>query len=331
MTCTDASMLEIRYALADDPLPVSVPSGSKSALRSCTQRSLFDRTKKDRSRLPFSFVKRTVLSRWPYESLSVCGAAVWLILAVASVGPLGCTTPTMPTQFSALREAAERGDPPSQVNLGYRYERGDGLKQDAVEAVKWYRRAAEQGYPEGQFDLAVCYQSGTGSERDLHQAFAWYRKAADQGLAAAQYGLAYCYSFGNGVDVNQLEATKWYRKAAEQGLASAQLELCNIYFIGIGVDKDQREALKWCRLAADQGNSDAAFILGSSYLAGAGVDKDPRKGVEWLRKSAEHGNAAARKLLNDIRNTPWYKSTYPQESFLSTQHFTGKTGGISLL
>jgi TPR repeat protein len=37
-----------------------------------------------------------------------------------------------------------------------------GVKQDAAEAVKWYRKAAEQGYARAQFNLGLMYAEGKG-------------------------------------------------------------------------------------------------------------------------------------------------------------------------
>jgi TPR repeat protein len=38
---------------------------------------------------------------------------------------------------------AEAGDADSQVELGLRYDKGEGVARDEAEAVEWYRKAAE--------------------------------------------------------------------------------------------------------------------------------------------------------------------------------------------
>ena len=58
--------------------------------------------------------------------------------------------------------------------------KGDGLPQDAAEAVKWYRKAADQGYAKAQYNLGVCYTQGTGGPQDSAEAVKWYRNAAEQ-------------------------------------------------------------------------------------------------------------------------------------------------------
>lgn len=44
-----------------------------------------------------------------------------------------------------LRSAAELGHPHAQFDLGQRYEKGNGVKADMEEALRWYQKAAAQG------------------------------------------------------------------------------------------------------------------------------------------------------------------------------------------
>ncbi len=61
------------------------------------------------------------------------------------------------------------------------YFRGEGVSQNYIGAVSWYRRAAEQGYVEAQFSLGVMYGMGFGVSRNPNESLKWYRKAAEQG------------------------------------------------------------------------------------------------------------------------------------------------------
>ena len=93
------------------------------------------------------------------------------------------------------------------------YANGEGVPEDAAEAVRWYRLAAEQGDATAQFNLGVMYANG--------EAVRWYRLAAEQGYAAAQFNLGVMYANGEGVPEDDAEAVRWYRLAAEQGYATA--------------------------------------------------------------------------------------------------------------
>jgi TPR repeat protein len=83
------------------------------------------------------------------------------------------------------RVAAEDGNPVAQFALGGLYYNGDGVEQDASEAVKWYRKAAEQGYAKAQVALGLLYAQGIGVDADNEEAFKWFREAAKQGDTVA--------------------------------------------------------------------------------------------------------------------------------------------------
>ena len=48
------------------------------------------------------------------------------------------------------------------------YEKGQGLRQDYQEAVKWYRLAAAHGNELAQLGLGTLYTKGTGVRRDSY-------------------------------------------------------------------------------------------------------------------------------------------------------------------
>ena len=85
------------------------------------------------------------------------------------------------TAFKLWLPLAEQGDASAQFNLGMMYDNGQGVKQDDVEAVKWYRQAAEQGYAKAQYNLGVKYYQGEGVRQDKGQAKEWFGKACDNG------------------------------------------------------------------------------------------------------------------------------------------------------
>jgi TPR repeat protein len=74
---------------------------------------------------------------------------------------------------TALRALAEHGSTIAQDWLGYMYAKGNGVPQDYVEAVKWYRMAAEKNLGQAQYDLACMYAEGKGVPKDAVQAHMW--------------------------------------------------------------------------------------------------------------------------------------------------------------
>ena len=121
------------------------------------------------------------------------------------------------TAFKLWLPLAEQGDASTQFNLGVMYAKGRGVKQDDVEAVKWYRQAEEQGYVKAQFNLGLMYENGRGVKQDYFEAVKWYRQAAEQGLALAQYNLGLKYAKGQGVRQDKGQAKEWFGKACDNG------------------------------------------------------------------------------------------------------------------
>ncbi len=118
-------------------------------------------------------------------------------------------------EIDALRERAEQGDAEAQVNLGFMYANDEGVPENDIEAVKWYRRSAEQGHPGGQFNLGVKYGNGEGVPENDAEAVKWYRLAAEQGSASAHHNLGLMYYRGDGVPQNNTIAYMWLNIAGQ--------------------------------------------------------------------------------------------------------------------
>ena len=153
----------------------------------------------------------------------------------------------------ACIKAAEQGDKVAQTMLGLMYGVGQGVAQDYVQAVRWYRLAAAQGEATAQFNLGLMYSKGQGVVQDSAQAVRWLTLAAGQGLAEAQTNLGWMHQEGRGVAKNHKEAVRWYRLAAAQGNADAQYNLGLMYGVGQGVAQDYVRAHMWFNLAAASG------------------------------------------------------------------------------
>jgi TPR repeat protein len=124
--------------------------------------------------------------------------------------------------FEETKLLAEQGNAFAQVNLGLMYANGDGVPENDVEAVRWYRLAAEQGHAFAQHNLGLMYADGEGVPENDVEAVKWYRLAAEQGHAFAQNNLGLMYGNGRGVPENDVEAYVWFSVAAAQGHENAR-------------------------------------------------------------------------------------------------------------
>ena len=98
------------------------------------------------------------------------------------------------------------------------------MPQDYKAAVQWYRRAPEQGHADAQSNLGWMYDKGEGVPQDHKAAVQWYRRAAEQGHADAQSNLGVMYAQGQGVPQNYVHAHMWLNIAASHGDKTAVKE-----------------------------------------------------------------------------------------------------------
>lgn len=118
-------------------------------------------------------------------------------------------------ELSAVRKAAENGDPNAQYSLAVLYSYGaNGVAQDYRKAAYWYQKAADQGDALAEQELGELYYKGQGLPQDYARAIYWVRKAANQGDAAAQWDLGLAYLSGKGVQQSNSEAYFWLDIAA---------------------------------------------------------------------------------------------------------------------
>lgn len=202
-----------------------------------------------------------------------------------------------------LSKSAEQGYLDAQIELGYRYQSGDGVDKNSAKAAELFEKAATQGSITAQYNLAICYQTGDGVEKDLVVAAGLFEKSAAQGHmeskvklkeAKAESGdpesmheLAGLFFSGNsGVQKNVEKAFFWLDLAAEAGYARALEELGMRYLQGDGIQKDISRAT---RLLIEQGSADTLYTLAMCYKTGEEVEKNLPMAIELFEKSLAKG------------------------------------------
>ena len=114
-------------------------------------------------------------------------ALAGMVALLLGAAPLAQTPePAQDDSIEALRTRANAGDADAQKNLGVMYANGDGVPQDAVEAVAWYRQAAEQGDADAQVSLGVMHHYGDGVPQDDVEAYKWFNPLATTHADAEQ-------------------------------------------------------------------------------------------------------------------------------------------------
>lgn len=235
-----------------------------------------------------------------------------------------------------LTGLAQKGDSHAQVQLGYRYDEGIGLKKDHEKAVELYLKAEKQNNAAAQNNLGWAYHQGLGVKQDYTKAKEWYEKAiANKSIdiitkSMALNNLAELYTEGLGVETsfdkalelrlesenlrphmetefeigwlysrneNYAKAIEWYQKSAAQGDSWAQNALASLYHKGRGVAQDYKKAMELYQQSAAQNNNRAYSNIGDLYAEGLGVKRDDKKAFEYYTKAFEAGNPYVYKEL----------------------------------
>ena len=169
--------------------------------------------------------------------------------------PVGST----PAPNQQLIDAAAKGNPAAQFEMGIRLAEGRGVGVDNQAALQWFEKSAQQNLAPAQFRLAAMVERGLGADKNLKRAADIYAKAAAQGHVRAMHNLGVLHAEGLDGKPDYATAANWFRKAAEYGVGDSQYNLAILYARGMGVEKNLPMAWAWFTAAAAQGDQDSAL------------------------------------------------------------------------
>ncbi len=115
--------------------------------------------------------------------------------------------------FLIYKKLAAEGSVPSQVFLGWMYQKGLGVEKDFEKSFFYYKHAAKLGSSEAQFYLAKLY----AKQGDFEETKIWYLKAAENKYSPALFRLGWIYDIGRGVTSDKERALQYYERASNLG------------------------------------------------------------------------------------------------------------------
>ncbi len=174
-----------------------------------------------------------------------------------------------------IEPAARAGDPEAQNILADAYDDGNGKKQSARLAQKWFRKAADQGLDKAQFNMGLFYLEGRKDiDPDPAQAISYFERAMQQDYAHAYYERARMMRRGQGGEVDPKSAAPLLQKALDLGLPEAGNALAELYLAGEGVAQDRAQARLIYGQAAQLGYPISIGNLGLMHELGYGGPVD---------------------------------------------------------
>ena len=199
--------------------------------------------------------------------------------------------------FDEMRKAAEQGDAAAQCYFGICYQTGQGVAQDYVEAVRWFRRPPTRTTRRRSVIWVSVTSPGWGCPQEYGQAAKWFREAAEQGDPAAQFNLGVLYETGQGVPQNYADAVKWYHLGGGAGRTAGAVQPRGVLRNGPGGAAEFRGGGEVVSAAAEQECAPAQCNLGLCYETGRGVPKNVREAVKWFCRAARAGDKTAQHNL----------------------------------
>lgn len=120
--------------------------------------------------------------------------------------------------LAELQQAAQKGNPKAETQLGEMLLRGDGVPQDQTRGVALLEKAARVGQSAAAFRIGMLLSNGeNGVVKDPVRALAYFRAAAAGGEAEAFFNIGAAYGSARGVKRNYAEALGWLILARQHG------------------------------------------------------------------------------------------------------------------
>ena len=194
------------------------------------------------------------------------------------------------TAYRRLKQEAEKGDAEAQVNLGYLYARGQGVKADQREAFRLHALSADQGNGEGMNALGYKYEYAMGVPKDIGKAIHWFCRAIAFGNPRAMNNLALLLHEGREVPADEAEARSLWGQAAALGHSNAMYSLAMSYLWGPETARDPVQGNMWLMKAAEAGNSLARDVLWKTGYKGQlpPANNPAALMIPWVRDAAGH-------------------------------------------
>ncbi len=168
---------------------------------------------------------------------------------------------------------------------GTLFENGDGVPQNAREAVYWYKRAAGLDNTDAMTRLGMLH----AFVRHDGKAFEWLQKAAANGHIAATAALAVLYHLGRGTEKDEATAYRLTRKAAAQDQPAALYNLAVSCRHGFGTPVDGTRADRLFRQSAKGGCRQAMLALAAMHETHPPETCSSGEAAFWRGKAARNG------------------------------------------
>lgn len=220
-------------------------------------------------------------------------------------------TGTLEDAFHGVMSMAEAGEPMAQYAIGLFYFWGDMLlnfqkppkedfakceKENAAQALKWFRRSAEQGCIPAFRNAFNSVRNGVnGVPKDMEEALRWAETVADK-VDMRDYYHSMILEYQN--LKRHSDAIRWCERGVKDGVSVCAIDLGLVYLYGDrGAAEDDVKALQLFNQAAAAGNEYGYYNAGRCYYNGWGCTIDYREAFRCFDQALHGGHQTAKWFL----------------------------------
>ena len=237
------------------------------------------------------------------------------------------------TALALIGRAAEAGSPEALALIGRFYEKGIGVRRDAILASVFYVRAMrlesgrakellwnliqEPGYverleklskaldPAAQFVWAGIVGARFDQRLSGEQAFNLLQSAEKQQYVDAMIEMGLCYQSGRWTKQDRVKAVELWSRAKAMGSEEAAVRLAALRLFSGDQSEDLDAVIEFLETEAQEGSLLAQVALAYCFETGRGVKQQKGEAARLYRNAAQRGSQSAydalRRMHDEIR------------------------------
>lgn len=176
--------------------------------------------------------------------------------------------------------------PLSHLVLGWMYQNGRGVDRNYKSAIHHFKIGVFKQNARAGFELGNAYLKGIGVKQDDVEAVKWFTKAAELGDRESRQFLYNILNLRYLKDPEPIN--RWIIPCAKANITRAEYTLAKIYDEGIVLKKDDEKAFYWYSKAAEKNHVDAMEKLAFYHEFGRSAPVDIKKALSWYEKSVQY-------------------------------------------
>ncbi|MCD8338617.1 MAG: sel1 repeat family protein, partial [Burkholderiales bacterium] len=190
-------------------------------------------------------------------------------------------------EIENLQTKCQQNDGKACVNLGFKFQTGNGVKESLQKAVEYYVKGCKLKSGQGCLNLGIMYANGRDVEQSYPKAVEYFTKSCELKSGQGCLNLGTMYLTGQGVQQNYSKGINYFTKSCDLNFGAGCFNLGVVFAKGLGVDKSYPKAAEYFNKGCELKDGQACANLAGLYATGNGVEQSNPKAVEYFVKGCD--------------------------------------------